>query len=109
MPSATPTMIQSVTMDQFRGIAGLLTVESRPGSLRNSCTLIMGDNGSGKTSICDALEFCLRGAVSRRSAGGEKQRREVKNLSGDLAPFVQITFSEARGRGEDEGCPTFDA
>ncbi|MGW4047473.1 ATP-binding protein [Streptomyces sp. NPDC004721] len=44
-------------------------------------TLILGDNGAGKSSITDALEFCLRGKVSRRGNAGMKSRREARNLS----------------------------
>ncbi|MBC9001388.1 ATP-binding protein [Micromonospora aurantiaca (nom. illeg.)] len=51
-------------------------------------TLIFGDNGAGKSSIVDALEFVVRGQVSRRGVGGKKQRKELRNLFLSTPPAV---------------------
>lgn len=56
-------------------------------------SFIQGDNGSGKSSICDAIEFAVRAIVSRRMRDGEKQRREVQNLSSQNPPGVVVTLS----------------
>lgn len=56
-------------------------------------TFIQGDNGSGKSSVCDAIEFATRSVVSRRTRDGEKQRREIKNLSAPNPPGAAVSLS----------------
>ncbi len=58
--------------------------------------LIYGANGSGKSSICDAIEFGVRGVISRRTVGGAKSRREVRNLGGEEPPYVEVVLSTGR-------------
>lgn len=53
----------------FRGIRSKLEIEVPPGFL-----IISGRNGSGKTSICDAIEFALTGTIRWRE--DETERRE---------------------------------
>jgi AAA domain len=85
-------VLQSVQIYQLRGIQGPLSVEL----VATGVTLIYGENGSGKTSICDALEFGLRGVISRRLTDGRKERRELRNLAGPGAPTVDITMRDGR-------------
>lgn len=97
-----------------RGVRGPLTVDlvdaSPDGSPvglggRPRPVIVYGANGSGKSSICDALEFGLRGVTSRRSVGGEKERREIRNLFEADPPSVTIRFDD-RGsvlRGARDG------
>jgi hypothetical protein len=82
--------IQELQISSLRGIADVLTVPLHPkgGGGPAASTLIFGDNGVGKSSIIDALEFVIRGQVSRRGVGGKKQRRELRNLFSDLPPTV---------------------
>ncbi|MBM7389789.1 recombinational DNA repair ATPase RecF [Clavibacter michiganensis] len=91
--SSAPVFIKQVALEHFRGIGGPLTLAltSQPAG---SALLMIGDNGAGKSSICDALEFATRGVVSRRTFGGEKNRREIKNLSAKLPPSVELLFSD---------------
>ena len=73
--------ISNFTAVKFRGISGAIEVtltdmrSGKPISL-----LLYGDNGSGKSSLVDAVEFALRGRLSRRDLEGKKVRREVRNL-----------------------------
>lgn len=83
-----------ITMENFRGIKGPLSIEVPKVGRSGSALLVFGDNGSGKSTICDALEFATRGVVSRRSEDGAKRKREVRNLSTNQSPTVDIEFSE---------------
>lgn len=53
--------LKSLQIYQLRGIEGPLSVELVP----TGVTLVYGENGSGKSSICDAIEFGLREIATR--------------------------------------------
>ena len=57
--------LKSLQNYQLRGIEGPLSVELVP----TGVTLVYGENGSGKSSICDAIEFGLRGADQQAAYG----------------------------------------
>lgn len=88
------TNVRSLRLESFRGILGPLEVRfERPGE-NGSALLLYGENGSGKSSICDALEFVTRGVVSRRSSDGLKRRREIKNLTTRSVPSVELQLGD---------------
>jgi recombinational DNA repair ATPase RecF len=78
-PQATPdtqpvrAFIESITVEGFRGIGpkAKLTLRAGPG-----LTLIVGRNGSGKSSFSEALELLLTGENQRWSSGRAKIWRE---------------------------------
>lgn len=88
------TIFQSVTCEGFRGSLDRVTLDLFPVGMkkvkRPPVTLIFGENGSGKSTFCDALEFATRGVVSRRFEFGNKLPRQTKNLHGDMAPYVRV-------------------
>jgi energy-coupling factor transporter ATP-binding protein EcfA2 len=65
--------IESITVEGFRGIGprAKLTLRAGPG-----LTLIVGRNGSGKSSFSEALELLLTGENQRWSSGRAKIWRE---------------------------------
>ena len=52
--------IESIAMSGFRGFAETETV-----TFGRNFTIITGRNGTGKSSICDAIEFALTGEIDR--------------------------------------------
>ena len=91
------TRIQRVTASGFRGISSTLTLDFLGPDKKSQSILALGDNGSGKSSFADALEFCLRGKVSRRGNAGVKTRREARNLlMPGRAPSVKVTLDNGK-------------
>lgn len=57
--------ISKIHIDSFRGIPNKLVLDFTNNSNVPCSTLIFGDNGSGKSSIIDALEYNLQGKIER--------------------------------------------
>lgn len=86
--------ITEYTIENFRGIIGPMTINlAKSSELRAASMIIYGDNGSGKSSLVDALEFALRARLSRRITEGLKIRREVRNFFSNGAPGVLVKLA----------------
>jgi chromosome segregation protein len=59
--------ISQIEMAGFRGIKDKLTLEVPAGFL-----VISGQNGTGKSTICDAIEYAITGTISRPGSRAEK-------------------------------------
>jgi hypothetical protein len=81
-------------IENFRGFVDQVTVNLVKTVNQPPVSMIIyGDNGSGKSSLADALEFAFRGRLSRRIAEGSKIKREVKNLASLGAPGVLVKLT----------------
>src|SRR4051812_37701217 len=60
--TTAPAYLRSVTVEGFRGIGEAATLEIAPGA---GLTLVVGRNGSGKSSFAEALELLLTGKNAR--------------------------------------------
>lgn len=72
------TQIKSTTITNFRGIIGELTLDMHINGKPTS-VFLLGDNGCGKSSILDAIGFCLRGEVLK-TGDGRYARQTLPNL-----------------------------
>lgn len=89
--------IASVHLKSFRAVPGELTINlsNSEGQKASSC-LLLGDNGTGKSSIIDAIEFALQGRVHPFFAGSNKKNiARLPNLSsaGPEGCFVEVQLS----------------
>ena len=87
--------ISSIDIKAFRGIPLKcqldFTEKNSPRSL-----ILYGGNGSGKSSIVDALEFVLQGRIDRSISIKSPKRPSVFNLlhSDFVSPLVSVTFND---------------
>ena len=82
----------SIRPHYFRGFKAL----PDPIDLTGTLIVIEGKNSSGKTSFAEALEFLIRGSLSRREEHGEGNPEELENcIENQLRPSDESTFVEA--------------
>lgn len=72
-----PAYVRSITVEGFRGIGAPATLELSPG---NGLTLVVGRNGSGKSSFAEAVELLTTGTNRRWSTRSKVWREGWRNL-----------------------------
>lgn len=100
---AAPAPLKSLTLTAFRGSAGTFALNFEKGK---KLTLIYGENGTGKTTICDAFEFLAKdnvGSLDSRGlgAGVRKYWRTVGKPAQDFA--VELATSDGACSGKLAG------
>jgi recombinational DNA repair ATPase RecF len=76
-PALSGAFVRSVAVEGFRGIGPSQTLELRPGP---GLTLVVGRNGSGKSSFAEALEVLLTGDSLRWKERAAVWREGWRNL-----------------------------
>ena len=77
------TFLKSIEVEGFRGIGPKLTVELLP---EPGLTVIAGRNGSGKSSIAEALELVLTGSTYRWKNRTAPWKQHWRNLTTPPSP-----------------------
>ncbi len=72
-----PALLQSIKVEGFRGVGPAATLDVSPGP---GLTLVVGRNGSGKSSFAEALELLLTGDNSRWSTRSAIWKEGWRNL-----------------------------
>lgn len=85
--------LNRVTVEHFRGFSEKQTFE-----FKNTYTFVYGPNGTGKSSLCEALEFGLLGSIheadSKRIPIGDYIRNAISKKSGK--PLLYGDTSKAK-------------
>ena len=79
--------LESVTVTGFRGIGPSCELRLHPGP---GLTLVVGRNGSGKSSIAEAAEFALTGDSLRWSGKTLDWKRGWRNLHAGADPRIHV-------------------
>lgn len=91
-----PAFLQSIKVEGFRGVGPAATLEISPGP---GLTLVVGRNGSGKSSFAEALELLLTGNNSRWSTRSAIWKEGWRNLHhGDARIDAEFVLEGARGK-----------
>ncbi len=87
--------ISSIQVQGFRGIPDILTIDFRPENTKTPASLILsGDNGTGKSSVIDAIEFALQARIARRRDYLDNPTPSAVSLAGSSKCNVTITLSD---------------
>src|SRR5262245_35900372 len=88
------TFLRSITVEGFRGVGEPVTLELQP---RPGLTVVAGRNGSGKSSLSEALEFVLTGDTYRWNKSSVAWRQSWRNLHHGHAAISVAVIEEATG------------
>ena len=112
-PEAPRAYVEEIGVRGFRGIGPERALKLRAGP---GLTLVIGRNGSGKSSFAEAIEVLLTGTSARWSDKGSRFWKEGwRNLHDGIAPHVraklavegigqvELTRSWAEGQDVEEG------
>jgi hypothetical protein len=96
-PAEVPgAFLESVTVEGFRGIGPRRTLTLEPGP---GLTLVVGRNGSGKSSFAEAVEILLTGTNSRWAKRSKIWQEGWRNLHHSTRTAVEATFAIEGQRG----------
>lgn len=86
--------ISKVKIQSFRGIPHSLMLDFRPGY--DDCPhsmIISGDNGTGKSSMVDAIEFALQAQIGQKKSHQSLTSSAISFATSGL-PYVEIWLSD---------------
>src|SRR5580692_11804827 len=97
---STSAALKSLSITAFRGSSTTFTLPFEKG---RKLTLIYGQNGTGKTTICDAFELLAHGRVSSLEGYGlgrglEKYWPTTGKSLGDLSVALETSVGTCSGR-----------
>ena len=85
--------LRRVSVTGFRGIGPRADLEVVPGP---GLTLVVGANGTGKSSFAEGLEFLLTGQNSRWQDKSAEWRQGWRNLHAQDPPDLQASLRSGR-------------
>lgn len=83
--------IATVDVRNFRGISAATSLDLRSDQGRAVSCILAGDNGTGKSSFVDAIEFVLQGRVGRSDPSGTP---ELISLAGGNGALISAHFED---------------
>ena len=95
-PAPLRAYLESVAVTGFRGVGPTCELHLQPGP---GLTLVVGRNGSGKSSFAEAAEFALTGDSLRWSGKSQEWKSGWRNLHEEADPQIKVSM---RVEGERE-------
>lgn len=85
--------VASVRLDGFRGVPGALEVHFGAVGSAPTSAIVFGENGSGKSSIVDAVEWACQGTVGRGFTRGMGRPQLVNAIRTDAKCSCYVSLS----------------
>lgn len=82
------TRLEQVTIKNFRNFQG-----EHKFDFTKDITIFLGDNGNGKSSIFDAIQWCILGKIDRVNEKRSESLKDILINNDSDACFVEILFS----------------
>jgi recombinational DNA repair ATPase RecF len=87
--------VTEVSIRSFRGVPRDLRLDFRPSPGAQPASLLLaGDNGTGKSSVVDALEFALQARIGRRRSLNKLGAPALRSFAVSEAPVVSAGLSD---------------
>lgn len=91
----TAAPLKSLTLTAFRGASETFKLDFEP---KKKLTIVFGENGTGKTTICDAFEVLANGeAGSLKGKGIDATRHKYLNSAKKKAEDLSVTLETTQG------------
>jgi hypothetical protein len=89
-------LLRRLTIDGFRGMPGRLSIDfSHPTTGQATSAIIMGDNGTGKSTLIDAIELALQGTYRRSKHFRSTTLPSIFNLNGPAElSMIEVVLSD---------------
>ena len=84
--------IQHISLSHFRGVPGTLEIDFTNKQGESSSLVLVGDNGTGKSSIVDGIEFGLQATLCGSS--NDMDTPSPLSLAASTPPAVAVTLSD---------------
>lgn len=88
------TKLKKVTLSGFRGAPLPLSLDFTDTAGKASSLILRGDNGTGKSTVADAIEFCLQARVGRLAGFNERDLPRIASYATKDSPRVVIEFMD---------------
>lgn len=87
--------LKELKINSFRGIPSEVSMNLSDKNKKPSSAIIFGDNGSGKSSIIDAIEFLLQNRIDRTVTLLNPLRPNVLNLNNSAEAVIECVFEDS--------------
>lgn len=84
--------LSQLVVKNFRGFSDEVTL-----NFRNPYTFVYGPNGTGKSSLCEALEYSLLGTINEAEVKRIDIARYIKNANTDIAEYPILMGIDSNG------------
>jgi energy-coupling factor transporter ATP-binding protein EcfA2 len=91
--SNTDIYLNRLVISKFRGVSADIDLTFKNLDKKTSSCLIVGDNGSGKSSIIDAIELITLGTINRSHSLNIKSVPEVISQFSEKNPFLILELT----------------
>ncbi len=105
--NARDVFVESVSLSSFRGALLPITISFKNRQGKPVSCIIFGDNGTGKSTILDAIEFCIQSRIARSASWESVQMPAIAHVGNQATSEARVKLSDGRevARSRSGGTP----